>query len=291
MKNDERLRELAQKEKETFEVPKTLTDMVEDTLAELPEAQPVRRPRYWKIPATIAAAFLAVFLLLPNTSYPVARALSEVPVLGTVFQAVTFREYAEDLGNSELSVKTPAVSSEGPDAGAAAAVSEEIDALNEAAADRFRAEHADGSYGALKLDYEVLANTDRWYSVKVVQTEQGADTGTFEDYYTFDKKTGECVILSDLFEKDEYIAHLSDSVKAQMRAQMKADEDFSYFLDSDIPEEDFDEIDPNQDFYFDKDGTLVLCFDSYEVAPGYMGPVTFRIPQKFYRGDLRAEYQ
>ena len=60
MKTDERLRELARSEKEAFEVPQAMHDMVEDTLAELPEAQPVRRPRYWKIPATIAAAFLAV---------------------------------------------------------------------------------------------------------------------------------------------------------------------------------------------------------------------------------------
>lgn len=291
MKTDERLRELAQKEKEAFELPEAFTNAVEDVLDTLPETASKKQRRTWKIPATIAAAFLALFMILPNTTLPMAMALSEVPVLGPAFRAVTFREYAEDLGNSELSVKTPAIEAEDTDAEAAANISREIDALNEAAAERFRAEHADGSHGALKLDYEVLSNTDRWYCVKVVQTEQGADTGVFEDYYTFDKKTGECVILSDLFEKDEYIAHLSENVKDQMRTQMKRDKDVDYFIDSDMPEEDFREIDPNQDFYFDKDGALVLCFDSYEVAPGYMGPVTFRIPQNVYRGDLQKEYK
>ena len=76
-----------------------------------------------------------------------------------------------------------------------------------------------------------------------------------------------------------------------MRAQMKKDDSVSYFLDSDMPEEDFSEIDPNQDFYIAKDGSLVVCFDEYEVAPGSMGTVSFTVPQSVYRNDLKAEYK
>ncbi|WP_236124819.1 RsiV family protein [Clostridioides sp. ES-S-0054-01] len=43
---------------------------------------------------------------------------------------------------------------------------------------------------------------------------------------------------------------------------------------------DFESIDKYQDFYFNKNGNLVISFDEYEVASGYMGAVEFVIPNK-----------
>lgn len=296
-RNDDTLRRMAKEERAQAGVPDHVRTAVEETLASLPEtpdtnvvAMP-KRKRYWKIPATVAAAFLAICLILPNTGYPVAQALSQIPVLGTVFEAVTFREYAEETDTTDVSVKTPKIASEEKGKEAADAVREEIDAMNEKAVAQFKKEHADGGYGSLDIYYDVAADTDRWYTVRVVREETAASGAVEEDYYTFDKATGNLVILSDLFEKDEYIAHISENIKEQMRAQMKKDDSVSYFLDSDMPEEDFSEIDPNQDFYIAKDGSLVVCFDEYEVAPGSMGTVSFTVPQKVYHADLKAEYR
>ncbi len=278
-RNDDMLRKLAQEERARVEVPDHVRSAVEETLASLPETpasnvvEMPKRTRHWKIPATIAAAFLAIFLILPNTGAPVAQALSSIPVLGTVFEAVTFREYAEETETTDVSVKTPKIASEEKGKEAAEAVSAEIDAMNEKAVAQFRKDHADGGYGSLDIYYDVAADTDRWYTVRVVREETAASGAVEEDYYTFDKQTGNLVILSDLFEKDEYIAHISENIKAHM------------------PEEDFAEIDPNQDFYIAEDGSLVVCFDEYEVAPGSMGTVTFTIPQSVYRNDLKAEYR
>ena len=41
----------------------------------------------------------------------------------------------------------------------------------------------------------------------------------------------------------------------------------------------------------DKNGDLVVCFDEYEVAPGSMGTVSFKIPKSVYRADLHPEYR
>ena len=296
--NDDTLRRMAQEERARAGVPDHVRSAVEETLASLPETpeQPQvielpKKRRYWKIPATIAAAFLAICLILPNTGYPVAQALSEIPVLGTVFRAVTFREYAEETDTTDVDVKTPKIEAEGQGKGAADAVSKEIDAMNEAAVKQFKKEHRDGGYGSLDIYYDVAADTDRWYTVRVVREETAASGAAEVDYYTFDKSTGESVILSDLFEKDAYIAHISENIKDQMRAQMKRDDSVSYFIDSDLPDEDFKEIDPNQDFYIDEDGGLVICFDEYEVAPGSMGTVSFKVPKSVYRVDLKPEYR
>ena len=37
-------------------------------------------------------------------------------------------------------------------------------------------------------------------------------------------------------------------------------------------------IDKNQNFYINNNGEIVISFDEYEVAPGYMGVVEFTIP-------------
>ncbi|WP_322020199.1 RsiV family protein [Clostridium butyricum] len=45
----------------------------------------------------------------------------------------------------------------------------------------------------------------------------------------------------------------------------------------------FDKIKENQDFYINNDGNLVICFDEYEVAPGYMGTLEFIISDKIFK--------
>ncbi len=65
-----------------------------------------------------------------------------------------------------------------------------------------------------------------------------------------------------------------------MKEQMAADEGIVYFLDNeDMPVAGFDKIQPDQDFYFNQDGEIVIEFDEYEVSPGYMGIVSFTIPR------------
>ena len=60
---------------------------------------------------------------------------------------------------------------------------------------------------------------------------------------------------------------------------MAADSGITYFLDSETPEWDFTGLTGEEDFYFDSQGQLVIVFDEYEVAPGYMGAVEFTIPK------------
>ncbi|MER2115170.1 MAG: RsiV family protein, partial [Solibacillus isronensis] len=41
-----------------------------------------------------------------------------------------------------------------------------------------------------------------------------------------------------------------------------------------------------QNFYITEDGKLVLSFDEYEIAPGFMGLVTVEIPTKLLQDML-----
>ncbi|NJA30308.1 DUF3298 domain-containing protein [Clostridioides difficile] len=84
------------------------------------------------------------------------------------------------------------------------------------------------------------------------------------------------------FKDSRYIRAISDNIKEQMRNQIKKDDTKSYFIDQDkdFPVKDFESINKYQDFYFNKNGNLVISFDEYEVVPGYMGAVEFVIPNK-----------
>ena len=94
-----------------------------------------------------------------------------------------------------------------------------------------------------------------------------------------ESKTGKMITLKDLFhEGSDYKKRISDSIKEQMRAQMKEDSSKTYFLDDDQPEWDFKQIKDDADFYISDNGELTFVFDKYEVAPGYMGLVEFSIP-------------
>ena len=65
-----------------------------------------RGNRILKIGATAAAVAL-VFVALPNTSASVAQAMEQVPVLGNLVSAVTFRDYQYDDGKNMADVDEP----------------------------------------------------------------------------------------------------------------------------------------------------------------------------------------
>ena len=85
-----------------------------------------------------------------------------------------------------------------------------------------------------------------------------------------------------LFRPDaDYVSVLSAEVLRQMEEQMAADASLSYLTD------EFTAIDPEQSFYWNADGDLVLVFDEYAVAAGYIGMVEFTIPQDVYSALLK----
>lgn len=64
---------------------------------------------------------------------------------------------------------------------------------------------------------------------------------------------------------------VSNNIKEQMRAQMAADSQISYFLDSDMPDFDFKGLTGQENFYFNSNGELVIVFDEYEGSPWLHG--------------------
>lgn len=114
----------------------------------------------------------------------------------------------------------------------------------------------------------------------------------YESYkcYTVDKKSGKRIQIGDLFREDsDFNKILSENIKGQMRAKMAEDEMNMYWVDyEDVPEWNWECLKEDQNFYFDKAGNLVIVFDEYEVAPGYMGAQEFTVEKGVFERILKG---
>ena len=272
---DEMLRERAKSE--PFPLPEGYAGRVFAACAALEETK--KHSYRW---TAWAAAVLALFIAVPNVSPAAAAAMADIPVLGAVVRVVTFRNYTYDDGYHSADVSVPELA--GSDA--AREVSDQVRAYTDRLIARFEetCEKELGKEGYLGLDVSstVVTDSDTWFTLRVDAVETQASGYQFSRFYHIDKTTDRVVTLEDLFREDaDYVGVLSDEVRQQMEERMAEDREASYF-----PEE-FTAIDPEQNFYFNGSGELVLVFDEYTIAPGSMGMPEFPIPADVYETLLK----
>ena len=266
----------------------------------------------FRIAATVAAA-AAVIIILPNTGAGVAHAMGSLPVVGKLFQAVTFRDYQYESDRFDADVEVPQIVVddmtgeatkteenilENPDKEELSGELQEtveqinfdIEKVTNQLIEEFQASADLGeSYGSLEIHHETVTDNDRYFTLKL-SIYQGAGSG-FESYkfYTIDKKSGKQIMVGDLFREDSnYNEVLSENIKSQMREKMAEDENNMYWVDyDDIPDWNFERLKEDQNFYFDEEENLVISFDEYEVAPGYMGAQEFTVEREVFEGILK----
>ena len=162
-------------------------------------------------------------------------------------------------------------------------INESIEEMTDRLIARFeeQAELGEGHSG-IYAGHKVVTDTDTWFTLRIDVTEIAGSGFQYQYYYHIDKTTGEIVSLGDLFKEGaDYITPVSENIKEQMRAGMKADESKIYWVDSkEEPGHQFEAVKEDQNFYLNEKGQIVICFDEYEVAPGYMGLVEFTVDEE-----------
>ena len=131
--------------------------------------------------------------------------------------------------------------------------------------------------------YEVKTDNEQIFSIGRYVLNTAGSSSTVFKYDTIDKKNQVLITLPSLFKDEQYIPVISKYIQEQMRKQMLADEGIIYWVTGaglENPFDPFERIAEDQSFYINSDGKLVLSFDKYEVAPGYMGVVEFVIPSE-----------
>ncbi len=247
----------------------------------------IRRTVVWT-----AAAVVLVCLLLPNMNPTIANAMQKIPVIGEVVKVITVSNYVYDDGGYSAAVKTPQIVMNAENSTGAGEISKAARKLTDRLIAEFQASAEMDGYGCLEVDYDIVTDTPDWFTLRMTVFEAAGSSDTYYKYYHIDRSTGKSVQLSDLFAEDTYVEAISENIREQMVAQMAADDSVVYFLDSpENSEWNFYVIDADQNFYFNEDGKLVIVYDKYETAPGYMGCPEFVVEKDVYGDYLLAAFQ
>ena len=252
--------------REDIPMPEDFHARVDQTLSDLPEIvfMPARR-RMPRLLTSAACFFFTFFMLLPNVSPVYAKAASQIPVLGSLVEVFTIRDYDYRDETKELLAEVPAVSVPGDGAG-----QQRINANLQLLVDQVVKDFCETEgYDAVYVNHETITNTEDWFTLKLTVEEVQASGAVRFVYYHIDRATGEYVTLGDLFNENGRRV-LSEQVLQQM-------EGGDYF-----PEELPEVLAENQNFYL-ADGAMVLVFDEYTIAPGSVGTPEFLIAPELYQ--------
>lgn len=246
-----------------------------------------------KIAAASIAAAVALFTVGVNSSPVFAASLSNVPVVGIIVKILTFREYTVNEDSYNADIKVPSIQGlENKDL--ENSLNDKYLTENKKLYEEFMADmedmksNGDGHLG-VSSGYVVKTDNDKLLSIGRYVVNTVGSSSTTMKYDTIDKDSEILITLPNLFKNDSYVNIISENIKKQMIEQNKADENKFYWvegIEKDMNMELFEKISKDQNFYINSEGKLVISFDKYEVAPGYMGVVEFVIPTEILSDSL-----
>jgi hypothetical protein len=237
--------------------------------------------------ATSVAAAIVLLTVGVNTSPVFAETLSKVPVVGSIVKVLTFKVYNVDEDNFKANIKVPKIQGlENKEL--QNSLNEKYLVENKKLYEEFIKDIEDvkalgGGHMGVDTGYQIKTDNDKILSIgRYFVNTVGSSSTTFQ-YDTIDKQKQILITLPSLFKDDSYIELISQNIKEQMLQQIKTEEGKVYWVEggnSDgIPASEFFEaIDKDQSFYITDTGKLIISFNKYDVAPGYMGTPEFEIP-------------
>ena len=279
-------------EYENIEIPDELEFLVRTTIKE--QEKKMKRKNIINKSVIAAAVAGVVFVGSINLSSEISYALSEVPVLGSIVRVLTFKTFELKDNNFDAQLTTPAI--EGLDSKLEAMLNEKYLDENQKLYDDFMKEidelkkaDMEEAHMGIASGYEVKTDTDKLLVIGRYVVNTAGSSSTTIKYDTIDKQNKILITLPSLFKDEAYIDIISENIKAQMKEQMKDENNVYWLEDEMMGDENFSKIDKNQSFYITKDNQLVIAFDKYEVAPGYMGNPEFIIPSELLKDVLVSD--
>ena len=246
-----------------------------------------RRFRWGQAVAYVTAGTCMLFVLLLNISAPFALALQDVPVLGDVARVFTFRSYEDQTDTYVLKANIPAIENSGHSALEERINLEIRQKIQEVVAQsEQRAKEYQQAYLAtggdpdemfrmeINVDYAIKYASDSVLSFVITSSEAQGYSFSEQFMYNIDLQTGKELTLEQLF-GPQYKTIINENIQEQMTARMQEDADLYYFSGPD--EGGFEGIADDQAFYINDRQNVVIVFEKYAVAPGFMGIQEFEI--------------
>ena len=282
---DNKLKDLKHKH-DSIQIPNELENIVNSTIKnhEKNNKKRVFYGRNLALAASICIVFTGMFVTTLNMNKSFAQSMSKVPIIGSIAKLLTFKDYEIHSDVVDAEIKIPKV--EGlSDKNLEQKINDEIyqkmksgvKESEERALEYKDAYIATGGteegFRKIKVtvDYDLKSVNDNVISFIVYQHESLAAAYAETYYYNIDITDNNIINMEDVLGKD-YKKIIDENVYTQIE-ERKKDKNNSFFEG----EMGFNGITKVPNFYINKDGKVVVVFDKYEIAPGYMGPQEFVI--------------
>lgn len=244
-------------------------------------------------PLTYSLVSIAsLYILILNTSPAFAQTVSTIPVLNVVSKIFTVESYKESDPSKIVNVKVPALANTGNtvlENKINSEIQNKIDLIVEEAKKRAEKYYHDyiaaGNQASsflpveIIIDYSIKSNSDKIVSFVITNFENHTSVFEEKNYYNLNLTTGETLHLKGLL-GENYKEIIDGQIYNQIKKRTESDPQQLFFTDIGA----FNGIKNNQHFYINENEKLVIVFDKYEIAPGYMGfpefiieaPITFQ---------------
>lgn len=240
--------------------------------------------------ATLATTF-ALFVILLNTNESFAKAMEDVPIIGSIAEVFTVREYKEESEAELIDAKIPAIRNTGNtdlenriNYEISSKINEVLEEAKQRAEEYKNAVLATGGTmedfipTQINIDYEITYQDEKLISFVITKSESFASAYQEQYFYNIDIENGKELNLKDVLGAN-YKEIVDAEVNKQIAERKAQDEENNLYFTED--EGGFSGIENEyQDFYINKNKKVTVVFQKYEIAPGYMGIQRFVIPNK-----------
>lgn len=238
-----------------------------------------------------AACVCVIFVGVVNTNTVLASKLLDIPVIGAITNLVRFDKLSLHDKYREINVEIPAIEGLGD-----TKAQDEINNIlkergiavyDKAVEESEKIKDASEKTGFLtsmpetvNQSYMLIRNDDDLLSFKVVTTKIKASGYETVYIYNVDIENSKLLTISDLFiENYDYISVINNEIMRKMKEAIEKEE-AGYFI------EEFTTIDDHTNFYINEEGKLVIVFNEYEIAAGYMGMPEFIMDTSIFENNI-----
>ncbi len=239
---------------------------------------------------TVACTFLTfIFMLNVNSSF--ATNISEIPIIGDMAKVFTIKEVNEEDKTKLINAKVPALENTGNTELEKRINYEIMLKMNEILeeAEKRAAEYKEAVIETggneydyqpinIQIDYKVGYSNDKVVSFMISKSETLANAYTEIYFYNIDIEIGKKLNLRDVL-GNEYKQIVDTTIYKEIEERSKNPDNIYFTAD----EGGFEGIENEyQDFYINSDGKVVIVFEKYKIAPGYMGTQEFVIDKQIF---------
>lgn len=246
---------------------------------------------YVKYAVTTVACTFLTFIFMINLNPSFATDISEIPIIGNMAKVFTIKEVKKEDKEKLINAKIPALENTGNTELEKRINYEIMLKMNEILeeAEKRAAEYKEAVIETggneydyqpinIQIDYKVGYSNDKVVSFMISKSETLANAYTEIYFYNVDIETGKKLNLRDVLGK-EYKQIVDTTIYKEIEERSKNPDNIYFTAD----EGGFEGIENEyQDFYINSDGKVVIVFEKYKIAPGYMGTQEFVIDKQIF---------